>query len=136
MAVQNHREIGGSQFMKAFVLAIMLTIAAGYPLICAQQSSKSDSKKQDKQQKDDDADKAADKILADTKELQIVPRWYEQVYPALKRKYKKPVSYALYDAWRERYFQNEVAPLMLKYGYGLESARHEFMERTEKQPAN
>ncbi len=120
--------------MRAITITVLLVVSAGYTQIRAQ-SSKADSKKQDKSQNETAADKAADKILADTKELEA-PSWYGEVYPALKRKYKKPVSRELYDTWRERYFQNEMVPRILKAGYGLEPARREFMKGTEKQPSN
>jgi hypothetical protein len=121
--------------MKLLVIAVLLLIAGS----CAQtqaQNPKADSKKQGKQKKSNNADETANKILAETKELQVVPRWYEQIYPSLKRKYKKPVSRSLYNTWRELYFEDEVAPLMVQRGYGYASAREEFMKQTEKQPSN
>lgn len=36
------------------------------------------------------------------------------------------------DALRDKYFQEHVAPQVLKAGYGLEPARQEFMKRTER----
>ena len=120
--------------MMAATISILLVMVASVPQAQAQ-SAKADSKKQDKRQ-NREADKAAAKILADTGDLQAVPNWYEQVYPALKRRYKGTVTHTLYDAWRARYFQNELAPLALKYGYGMEPARQEFMKRTEKEPSN
>jgi hypothetical protein len=124
-----------SQTMRILVIAILLLMAGS----CAQtqaQTPKADSRKQGKDQKSNKADETADKILAETKELQVVSKWYEQIYPALKRKYKKPVSHPLYDTWRELYFEDEVAPLMVQRGYGYASAREAFMKQTEKQPSN
>jgi hypothetical protein len=120
--------------MMAATISVLLVMVAGVPQAQAQ-SSKAESGRQDRRQKRE-ADKAAAKILTDTGDLQVVPTWYEQVYPALKRRYKGTVTHALYDAWRARYFQNELAPLALKYGYGLELARQEFMKQTEQEPSN
>ena len=120
--------------MKVLIIASLLAASTCYSQEPTQ--PKAQSKKQDKKPPETDADKIADKILADTNRRGFVTNWYGEVYPALKRKYKNPVSRSLYDGWRERYFQNEVAPVVLEDGYGLESARQEFMTRTEKQPSN
>jgi hypothetical protein len=80
--------------------------------------------------------KAADKILAKNEEglQEVVVRWYKGVYPALRKKHPKPVSRATYDAWRKEYFENEVAPLLDRYGYSREGGRVGFMDATENQP--
>ena len=118
------------------VISVLLVISASYVQIRAQ-SPKADSKEKDCKRKDksqNKADAVADKILAETSE--VAPSWYGDVYPALKRKYNKPVSRELYDRWRKRYYENVVVPQVLKDGYNLESARQEFMKQTEKQPSN
>ena len=59
---------------------------------------------------------------------------YNEIYPALKRKYNKPISRELYDSWREMYYQKEVGPVLMKHGYGFESGLEQFMKGTKQQP--
>jgi hypothetical protein len=101
------------------------------------QSKREDSSSKKKAKKsEDDADKIADRILAETKQHQFVPKWYNDVYPALKKKYKNPVSRELYDTWRQHYFEDVVSPAAIESGYGVEPVRQQFMKLTEKQPSN
>src|SRR5713226_8011826 len=110
----------GHDMRATVVISVLLVISASYAQIRAQ-SPKADSKKKDSKKKDkspNEADTVADQILAETG--QVVPSWYGDVYPALKRKYNKPVSRELYDRWRRRYYENVVVPQVLKDGYNLE----------------
>jgi hypothetical protein len=81
------------------------------------------------------ADKAADQILAEQKEEEGLS-WYGDVYPALKRKYSKPVSRQIYDSWRDKFFNDVVMPAASKKGYDTSHLRDDFMKATEKQPSN
>src|SRR2546428_13378571 len=112
--------------MPGAILALMCLLATDPP--------QSGSSKNKNSRAQTSVDKAADKILAETKELQVATRWYEDVYPALRRKYGKPVSRQLYDAWRNRYFTNEVKPIMYKHNYNTVVAEQEFMKQTKEQP--
>jgi hypothetical protein len=81
------------------------------------------------------ADQAAAQILKEQGELDGLS-WYGDVYPALKKKYGKEVTRTLYDAWRERYFEDVIAPYLTKHGYSTATAHQDFMSATEKQPPN
>ena len=100
------------------------------------ESKKADDGKESSKKADErEAEKTADRILKETDDPLLVNRWYDQVLPALKRKYKKVVSRATYDAWRRRYFEDEVTPKIISLGYDLTTAKEAFMERTERQTA-
>ena len=100
-------------------------------------STKADSnkKKTTKKQNESAADKTANKILAETKDPLLVTKWYEEIFPALRRKYKRPVSRQTYDAWRFRYFDDEVKPRLLASGENLEGSWQAYKKLTERQPS-
>jgi hypothetical protein len=83
-----------------------------------------------------DGEKTADRILAETNELQVTDKWYGNVYPALRMKYGRPVPRALYDAWRKNYFRDSVMPIALKYGYSPSVFEEAFDKATERQPSD
>ena len=92
-------------FLACMLMASATTEEQAAPAKAGSSKKKSSAKKQDQSE----ADKIADAILADTKEANFVPKWYEEIYPALKRKYKEPVSRELYDTWRTRYYYDVVS---------------------------
>src|SRR5580658_3047201 len=69
------------------------------------------------------ADQVADQILKEQGELDGLS-WYGDVYPALKRKFGKPVTRNLYDAWRERYFNDVIIPYLAKQSMDTTRAAH------------
>ena len=83
-----------------------------------------------------DGNKVADKILAETSDLQVADKWYMDVYPALRTKYGMPVTRALYDLWRESYFRDSVMPVAMKYGYNTAVFHDAFFKATQRQPSN
>jgi hypothetical protein len=122
--------------MLVLFLACLLTAANGG----GQDQTKSTNtdsttKKTTKKQNESEADKIADKILAETTDPLLATKWYEEIFPALKRKYKKTVSRETYDAWRFAYFDNEVRPKVTEAGISGEEARQAFKKLTERQPS-
>jgi hypothetical protein len=113
----------------AKLLALVMSVSLG--LGNAQQQPQSQTAKSPH----DKADKAADQILQEQNESDELS-WYDDLYPALKRKYRKSVTRSLYDTWREIYFRQYVAPALISKGYGYETVRRQFMAATEKQPSN
>ena len=80
------------------------------------------------------AERVADAILAEQKDEQDLS-WYGNVYPALRKKYGKPVTRELYNAWRERFVANVMIPMAQNKGWDTSEVRAKFMKGTEKQPA-
>lgn len=57
-----------------------------------------------------------------------IPAWFEYA-----KGLPQDLPDTAYDAMRDKYFQEQVAPQVLTQGYGLEPARQQFMQGTERQ---
>jgi hypothetical protein len=131
----------GKGLIKSGIIAVLTGGLASITGVRAAAPPGADSKKANEEKKSSkstderEAEKTADKILEDTNgdDPLLVNRWYDQVLPALKRKYKKVAFNATYDAWRRRYFENDVLPKMIKLGYNPAEAREAFLKLTERQ---
>lgn len=123
--------------MKRSTVKVILAFAMAATIPYAQDQkteTKSSKKKEATKKGQSDAEKTADEMLKTTEDLNFVDKWYNEIYPALKRKYKKPINRGLYDSWREMYYNKTAGPLLLEHGYGFEAARDGFTKGTQRQP--
>jgi len=118
------------------VATLMLMVAA------AQEATKSthkstataDTKKTMSKAKDSEKANAADAWVEDFSKGGLpdnAPTWHDVFFAPERRYGGGKVPCGVFDAAREKYFKDFVAPMAIQQGYGLETTRQQFVKQTD-----